>query len=72
MTNRVLMVNDILKNPESNKCQRILWIDNDYSNCYVIEMLCTQINISNIAIDEIETAIENGVWGFWMKTQASC
>lgn len=56
------MVNDILKNPESEKCQRILWIDNDYSNCYMIELECTKINISNIAIADVEMAIENGVW----------
>ena len=62
MTNRVLMVNDILENPESKKCQRILWIDNNYSNCYMIEMKCSQINISNMSINEIEIAIENGVW----------
>lgn len=62
MTNRVLMVNDILKNPENEKCQRILWIDNDYSNCYTIEMHNSKTNISNLVITEIEAAIENGVW----------
>lgn len=56
------MVNDIIKKSENEECQRILWIDNDYSNCYTIEMFSSKINISKLALAEIEGTIENGVW----------
>lgn len=58
---RFLMVNDVLQNTKTKLFQRILWIDIDYSSCYMIELFTPKLKVTHIPIAEIELAIENGV-----------
>lgn len=55
----VLDVNNIIYFPESEKSERILWIDPNHTNCFTIDMNIARLLINFRNLENLENCIEN-------------
>ncbi|MEG0480603.1 MAG: Mu transposase C-terminal domain-containing protein [Clostridium sp.] len=58
---RYLMVNDIIRDSGNSKFFRIVWIEQDYSYCFVIELFTKKLNIIRLNISVINSELDLGV-----------
>lgn len=57
----IVLINDLLKNIDTDVVERILWIDSN-KNCYCIEMFTQLLKINIRNLDEIYTGFKQGYY----------